>query len=150
MKRKITKRYCAFILFLLCYFLKVEAQNAIVYDYDNAGNRISRVLSSQKSATITFPANEKKIKVQDKLTEEESLIKVYPNPTTGIIKISLENYPDPIIGECRIYNLNGTVLKHTKLNSSFTEVSLSDCINGTYIMRLIINDKLFDYKIIKQ
>jgi len=128
----------------------IFAQNTIAYGYDDNGNRTSRALSVQKSAYITLPASEKDIKVKDKLSDAESKIKIYPNPTSGIIRISLENYPDAINGRYQVYNLSGTILKDSRFDSSMTEINMSDISNGIYVLRLIINGNRSDYKIIKQ
>jgi hypothetical protein len=129
--------------------LKVNSQTPITYTYDINGNRIKRELDAKKSALVSFPVKEQDIKPLEELTEFEEGIKVYPNPTSGIIKVLLENFEDPIKGNLIIYNLSGIVLKQMKINAPFTEVDVNEIPDGIYVMRLLLNGKSLDYKIIK-
>jgi hypothetical protein len=151
--KKITKtatfRCCAILFLAFSSLLKVNAQTPITYTYDSNGNRLERTLGAKKSAAVSFPVEEKNIKPLEELTEFESAIKIYPNPTTGIIKVSIENILDQIKGELRIYNLNGIILKKLRVDSPLTEIDVNDIADGVYVMRLLINGKSLDYKIIK-
>jgi hypothetical protein len=129
--------------------LKVNAQTSITYTYDSNGNRTKRELDAKKSDIVSFPVKEQDIKPLEKLTEFEEGIKIYPNPTSGIIRVSLENFEDPIEGNLIIYNLSGIVLRQVKINAPFTEVDVNEIPDGIYVMRLFLNGKSLDYKIIK-
>lgn len=130
-------------------FLKGIAQTPITYSYDANGNRTQKTLGGSKSAIVSFPTEEKDIKPLEELTEFEEGIKIYPNPTSGIIRVSLENFKDAIKGNLMIYSLSGIVLKQMKINAPLTEVDVNEIPDGIYIMRLLLNGKSLDYKIIK-
>jgi hypothetical protein len=74
-------------------------------------------------------------------------IKIYPNPTTGIITI--EALPENENVEIAIYDINRKLVKKQTATSSVTKIDISDVVSGTY---LIIIDDLVDktFKIIKE
>jgi len=76
-------------------------------------------------------------------------IKIFPNPSTRIfnIKIEDENIDQPRI---RVFNLLGQEVFNKKYqNFASTEVlNLSDLVNGTYILQLEYSNKKFTEKII--
>ncbi len=150
MNKSVFLRNCAICLLTFTSLIKVNAQTSFHYHYDTNGNRTGRHLNGQKSAYVNFPAQENDIKPLEKLSEFESSIKIYPNPTRGIIKISIENFKDPIKGELSIYNLNGTTLKQFRLNGPLTEIDVNDLPDGIFVIRLLMNGNSLDYKIIKQ
>jgi hypothetical protein len=150
MNKSVFLRNCAICLLTFISLVKVNAQTSSHFHYDSVGNRTDRHLNGQKSAYVNFPALENDIKPLEKLTEFESCIKIYPNPTRGIVKISLENFPEPIKGELRIYNLNGTILKQLRLDAPLTEIDVNDLPDGIYVIRLLMDGNSLDYKIIKQ
>ncbi|MCF8298987.1 MAG: T9SS type A sorting domain-containing protein [Saprospiraceae bacterium] len=69
----------------------------------------------------------------------------YPNPTTGLINLDLPNEIQDF--EVEIYNINGSLVlsNHNKRN-----FSLAHLPKGVYILRLLTNDSLINYKIILQ
>ena len=140
---------CVFILMLFISMEKINAQTSITYSYDSNGNRDSVVLEASKSVSVSFPIVDKNIKPLEELTESEEGIKVFPNPTRGIINVLLENFKDQTEGSLMIFNLNGIVLKQMKINAPFTEVNVNDMPDGVYVMRLLINRQSLDYKIVK-
>jgi hypothetical protein len=53
-------------------------------------------------------------------------------------------------GNFKLYSLNGQLLQERTVHSVTTEVSLAGLSNGTYILKVQINDRVEDWKIIKQ
>nr|WP_321408550.1 LamG-like jellyroll fold domain-containing protein [uncultured Carboxylicivirga sp.] len=63
----------------------------------------------------------------------DSYIKIYPNPTRGVLNIETEK----TINSVTIYNLNGSaVMKHQNTAS----IDLTDLPNGTYFLQIQTND----------
>ena len=60
-------------------------------------------------------------------------ISIYPNPTNGIINISIENIKDASIV---IYDLMGEKVSQSKLNTGQTQLDLSGHASGTYLYRM--------------
>ncbi len=77
------------------------------------------------------------------------LITMFPNPTTGIVNISImqsENRPVML----QLYNMVGTVLINTELPySSYYEIDLSNQQPGIYFVKILSGDKVLTGKILK-
>jgi hypothetical protein len=74
---------------------------------------------------------------------------VYPNPSKGLLKIEISNMPASSIDEMKFYDLNGMELISKRNFDSYSELDISKYNDGIYILRIKINGKLFDWKIIK-
>lgn len=79
--------------------------------------------------------------------KESDLIKVYPNPTTGIITI--EGLPKNEKAEIALYNMNSKLVKVQTSYSSLTQIDISEVVSGIYL--LVINNRFEQaVKIIKR
>jgi hypothetical protein len=146
------------------------------FSYDDNGNRISRILTVEqlKQNTVVFPViNPKSLKIlenvkgsegteysKDSETEASTterirsedgkiVILIYPNPTKGIIKIDISNMPPESNSEMRLYDLSGMELVVKRNFDSFSEIDISLFKDGIYILRIKINDRMTDWKIVK-
>ena len=139
---------------LLVFCQKVE------FTYDNNGNRGTRtlVVEQLKSGSVSFPViNPKSLKttesikaeVTDVPVEGEISTQVYPNPNKGLIKIEISNMESNSKNEMRLYDLSGAQLLTKQNFNSRTEVDISRFKDGIYILRLKINGRVSDWKIIK-
>ena len=70
----------------------------------------------------------------------ENNIVIFPNPTKGII-----NFSKPV--DIKVYNVNGNLIISDVYKSL---IDLSKYSDGLYNIILIFEDRIFDYKIIKQ
>jgi len=154
MKQKFT------LFFLLAVPLFCMAQNPLprVYEYDDAGNRIVRHVLELK---CSLPAPEDSLEVTSyelQVTSNEFFVeklaqlemKIYPNPATEKITLEISNFEKLQTGVFKLYNLNGQLLKECPVHSVSTEVSLAGLSAGTYILKVFMNDKTDEWKIIKQ
>lgn len=129
----------------------------IFYTYDANGNRTKRelVVGQLKSATIKFPISDpSNLKWADntKIIEPDAgelTAIVYPNPNKGLLKINISNMPQNPMTELRLYNLSGTELMVKRNFDSYSEIYINEYKDGVYILRIKINDKLFDWKVVK-
>jgi hypothetical protein len=152
--------FCGLLLLLV---LKVTGQK-IVFSYDSTGNRIGRVLDTTrlKSAKIKFPVtdpnnleavdNSDKSKLEkESLESSDSKIDaiIYPNPTKGLIKVEIRNMPSDASTELKVYDMSGSEVIVQRNFDYLSEVDLNRLKDGIYILRIKINDKLFDWKVIK-
>jgi hypothetical protein len=79
--------------------------------------------------------------------EQIADIKMYPNPTSDIIHIQINDYQEDI--DYRIMNVYGQCLEAGRLNSS--ELSLSRFANGVYFVQLSSKNRpIITEKIIKK
>ncbi len=66
----------------------------------------------------------------------ESRLKVYPNPSSGIVNINLNDLGKS--ASLRIYNITGQLVKRVNNIASHTRLNLSDLTKGSYFIR--VND----------
>jgi len=72
---------------------------------------------------------------------------VYPNPLgTNELNISIEESPGPI--QIEILNIQGTVLKDVKSQSSKITLDISDIASGIYLVRVEKNNKYYYKKLL--
>lgn len=66
-------------------------------------------------------------------TEEENILSLYPNPTTGIVYL---NYQDEIQeqGVCSVYNQSGMEVFRQQLQDSNSSIDLSSLNRGVYML----------------
>jgi len=76
---------------------------------------------------------------------EVQTIKLYPNPTSNILKFDLAN--SAIIEEVRVLNVNGKIIK---THSNCKEISVNDFLPGIYFLQLKSEGRLYYTKFIKE
>lgn len=69
----------------------------------------------------------------------------YPNPTNGQVTITSKTEMNEIF----VYNPEGRLLLHQKINGLDTNVDLSAFASGTYFFKLKFNEKEVNFKILK-
>ena len=94
-------------------------------------------------------SQEDSIRERVKTEEGEISTNVYPNPNRGLIKIDILNMPVNSINEVRLYDLNGNEIKSLKNIESYSEIDISQYMDGIYILRIKIKERIFDWKIVK-
>jgi hypothetical protein len=157
------------VILVLFQSVKLLGQS-VEFTYDDNGNRLSRTITVEllKSGTVQFPfLNPKSLKsISPELakTKESEIAKsvkegeseegeistlVYPNPNKGLIKIDISNMPLKSKNEMRLYNLSGTELTVKRNFDSYSEIDISQFKDGIYILRIKINESIYDWKVIK-
>ena len=128
------------ILVLLLSFV-MGAQVVVSYDYDAMGNRIKREIVLSRSMENT----------EKPLTETISSksISIYPNPTAGLLKISISGWETTDKCKFTIFSLKGALIQEIQVSSSVTEIDLSDESDGMYLLNIELNESKSAWKIIK-
>ena len=133
----------------------------VKYTYDNSGNRTKRemvtiILPGAKGTEITEnientenAEKEEQVSVEDKIGEFK--VKVYPNPTRGILGIEVIDGSDKTTYLYSVFNASGTKL----FNGYFRDqgqhqVSMNHLAPGIYILKIVNTDKELKFKIIKE
>lgn len=120
----------------------------IGYEYDAAGNQISRnVITIKKSANKSKQQNNTII-ASEMLADKE--IKIYPNPTHGALKVEIYPFEQTDKCEMSISNLSGQMIISISVSEQNTEVDLSNCPDGAYLLWISLNEEETVYKIIKE
>ena len=132
------------ILMLLCPML--QAQDKIKYSYDAAGNRISRtIVLAPRSA----PVDETKPVVHTEVFSDMQL-KIYPNPTTGRLKVEISNLPEGHTAQIWLYAMSGKLITTYKDVSYAVNIDISGQPAGNYVMKIVAGNFQTEWKIIKK
>ena len=76
--------------------------------------------------------------------EEKNQVRVFPNPTSESIYISIDNYKGPIYIE--IFDLIGNKIQ----DSNATIINFNEYSSGIYFIKVNYNDKVGELKVIKR
>lgn len=138
------------MVLLLITSLEAYSQT-IYYLYDNAGNRTERTiyLEDNKGSTSLKKKDVKEVFTDN--TFKPQSIKIYPNPTRGLLSIEVPEDPENI-AEIQIIltDTNGKVILNKTKAPLITEVNLSTQSNGLYILIMKKGVVTSKWKIIKQ
>jgi hypothetical protein len=127
----------------------VTYSQTISYEYDSAGNRITRTVVTLKSAETSSSEEEEEEIVTD--TWDEMIITIYPNPTEGELQLSITGGGLKDSYTYKIYSSEGKLILNGNINElGTTTLSLSGESSGAYILVLSGNGENKSYKIIKQ
>jgi hypothetical protein len=81
----------------------------------------------------------------DQIIGQHDAIKIFPNPTSGLINISLKSLPgETAIAE--VYNLQGKVIRTNTFKKSI-HMDMTDSPKGIYILKLLIDNEITVSKI---
>ena len=110
------------------------------YSYDLNGNRTERIKSN-------FYIKRGETQEQQTIVGA-TLIKVYPNPTSGLLRLSFADLPQGEQIEIFLGDMAGKPIQTQKFSSAGEyELDLSDKPNGTYILSIKIGAVAETYKI---
>ena len=119
------------------------------YKYDDAGNREKRIIS-----TVVLKSSDSMLSEEDVLPVEdlhgELSLKIYPNPTKGLMRVEVLNKLPESMVEIRLYGVDGTLLITRKNVEGSVELDLSNFSSGSYIMHIFVNGRKKEWKIIKE
>lgn len=135
-------------LTFLCLPLLTMAQSRIAYAYDASGNRVKREIIMQlpKAKQQTFETEGQVF--SDMLQEHD--VKIYPNPTDGILKVSISGIKNTDKCSLAIYTLRGDRIMLDERQQYNFDVNISNQPAGTYLLRITINNQSTTWKIIKK
>ena len=139
------KRLSALFILFAAVILQCNSQT-ISYDYDYAGNRISRKV-------VPLPQNIKgqptdSVIVEDMLGERNIL--VYPNPTRGSLGVEITGGEWDEDIRLILYNGQGVMLYHASAQQGINPVDMTACPKGWYILRVQDGEKRKEFKVIKE
>lgn len=109
----------------------------------------------QSTPEVESPANANEKVQEDSLKgktisgDEDIITHVYPNPNKGLLKVDITNMPLNSINEMRLYDLSGLELTVIRNFDSHSEIDISQFHDGIYILRIKIDERVFDWKVIK-
>ncbi len=150
------------LLFIIFCLPKLMAQNAIVASGGNATGSggsssysVGQVIYTNAVGTngsinqgVQQPVEIFNLGTND-FPEITLAMRVYPNPTTAIVNLSIANYNSENINY-QLFDLNGRGIQTNKISQKETQISLENLANAIYFLTVSDNNKpLKTFKIIK-
>lgn len=132
----------------LLFPLAIMAQTIIVFEYDNAGNRVKRTIFIFKMSEADSTIAESGPPQQDENLASQR-IAVYPNPTDGLVNIDFNLPPEPKAYYI-LTAINGAQVEQGNLTATQTQLNLMNLGKGTYILHVVSGDDKEKFKIVKQ
>ena len=135
--------------FILSY--TISGQSPVTYNYDNNGNRLTRSITLKKSTASSdsiFEDKSKKEIYKDEIGEVR--IRIFPNPTKGILLVEISGVTTERLIEYSLYNSSGKFLKKQKFYGPLFTIDLTNHPSGIYILRLSTKGEVSEWKIIKE
>ncbi len=142
------KHFFLACLFIVAFAIEAKAQNSVVYAYDNAGNRTERTVVLTKS--VQGESNNSEY-FKEELGKQ--VVKIYPNPTDGLLSVEIINISDSdkVSGKLYLYDMTGQLLKKEEINSEKKiEFDLSKNVDGVYLLKIQMKEIESTWKIIKK
>ena len=141
-----------FVFSGLLFYLSAFSQNAIRFAYDALGNRVKREIVLQNSDVVkrNMSSEEKKEDnfYSDMLSEKQ--IRIWPNPTEGHLKVEIQGLAPEEKACLRITSMSEAVVNVKETTSPVSELDLSHCINGIYLLHIATGRQETTWKIIKK
>ncbi len=103
--------------------------------------------SNTRDANPDIGAIEFSIPLSIDKNSKEKLIKTYPNPTTSILNINIEN-ADVKNGKIEVYDLSGKLIQSKRITKNSTQLDLN-VPTGIYIIKIQNNDLVTFKKVVK-
>ncbi|HEY5499283.1 MAG TPA: T9SS type A sorting domain-containing protein [Bacteroidales bacterium] len=142
------KTLVTFCLFIgSCLFILGQSPSYYIkYDYDAAGNRITRKCLSVTLRSATAPIDSSE--VEGGLNELK--VTIYPNPTKGVIVAGLSTFNPKASISYILYTADGKKIQQLNAESDRTPIDLSNYTPGIYLLKVVADKKNLEFKIIKQ
>ncbi|MFV0397993.1 MAG: T9SS type A sorting domain-containing protein, partial [Bacteroidales bacterium] len=131
-----------FIIISVC----IHSQSSINFSYDAAGNRINR------SIVVTRASEQSKLQeLPLKNDFEETRVTIYPNPTKGIISISIQGGNEEFKNSSlALYSISGALITSNRISDRTVTIDIRGENKGMYILKLILDGQISEWKVIKE
>ena len=146
------KKLITSLILLTSIYPMLHAQNSVSYGYDSAGNRTSRTINFAQSVQAPPPEEQQEEAAPASIYSEmlsEIRLNIYPNPTTGWLKVEILNLPEEQTTDIKVYNLSGQLIIARDKAGWQTEIDLSGQPQGTYLMKIKAGEYQTEWRIIK-
>lgn len=139
-----------FFFLLLGSVLTVNAQK-VAFEYDAAGNRIqSKTIVMQRSTLQEEDKEQEEVIYSHSDILGGCIIRIYPNPTKGLLKVDIENLPSTPTARISLYSLSGKKIIGKDEVSSSTDLDITSHPEGIYILRISVGESHSEWKVIKE
>ncbi len=140
-----------FILIAIPFYVYSQT----TYLYDENGNRTARIIDLGKDLETIANFNdslqgepEPPKPLQE--TMGEATVKIYPNPTQGLLILESQGFDMDKLPEYEVYTLSGSLLMRVEAMENRQQIDLSNEPAGIYLLRIKSGTLQREWKIIKQ
>jgi hypothetical protein len=144
---KIKKKILIYLLFM-CICPMFHSQDKVTYGYDAAGNRISRTIVMGTKSSPTTDEEEHPAVYTEKVAD--IILKIYPNPTDGLVKVEIYNLPEGQTANIWLYAMTGRLINTFKGISDAVSINIGKQPEGVYVMKIEAGEYRTEWKIIKK
>lgn len=138
-----------FMVIPAVFFAVAIYSQRVEYTYDATGNVTSRkVIVMTRSAEVTADKDTVARVQSDFLDKKE--IKIYPNPTSGILYIKMSKFNPNSKLQLFLFDLSGRCIMNRMLREETASIDISPFNRGIYILRLQSKEAHSEWKIIKK
>ncbi len=130
------------VFFIAAFSVLASAQTMFLYEYDSSGNVVVR----RKCVKSQVETDELRINVN---AEQQLNVVVAPNPTNGLIKVSVNIAKLESLVDIMVQNSSGNLLFETSSSSCQFTVDISDFPVGVYFLTATVNGKTKTVEFIK-
>ena len=102
-----------------------------------------------KLGEYVFPNGQSSVLTySNKIQKHDIKLNIFPNPSSTILNITIENFNPTNSSSIHIYDMQGKIVK--RINSVYSEntISISDLANGQYIVNLMDKSKKIASKMV--
>jgi hypothetical protein len=155
MKKFLLKHLILFVVFNVCLFPLIG--QTISYAYDSKGNLVRKYITL-KAAHATKADTLQGYEAWEREAFEEkigpTILRIYPNPTHATITVEAGNIEEALNAQVKItyqlFDIGGRVLQTSMTDTPLFTVDLSGYKSGTYLLRLNVNGKVSEWRVMKQ
>lgn len=131
----------------VCMGLRAQT-GSVSYFYDDDGNVKQRLVLTMPAQVKSHFTQTDSVAVTDKLGDQKVML--YPNPTRGQFQISITSLDPKVKNYYMLFSTSGSRLIYRELSETMTGVDISQFPSGTYLLDIILGDKISRWKVIKQ
>ncbi|WP_372776638.1 T9SS type A sorting domain-containing protein [Mangrovibacterium sp.] len=147
-------RYCLMTISLLAalsFSISSFSQTKVFgFGYDGSGNRIDRHLITLKSASLASALGESQEQEVFEETLDNREIKIYPNPTKGLLRVEIPLQGNEKRVVLQVYNMQGALISDQVVSDEITQVDLYNHPPGMYLLRIASGEEVSQWKIVKE
>lgn len=123
------------------------AQSKIEYTYSGSGNRTMRQISFSPFRVGSKDSTESAKEFPKVLMKEG--ISVYPNPSKDFVNVSINDFDSSQKNNLTLIDAKGNEILFQTINSQKTEFNISQIKSGVYYFRVVKNESILYYKLVK-
>lgn len=139
-----------FLMGLLCLVGSGDlfSQRCYVMSYDENGNRTRfMVFGCIEELKFTAIGSKVEMKSSEEADSNELALSVYPNPSKGKFRVSLNNNKE-LLSDIYVYDNKGILVSSGKFAEE-VDVDISDKPAGVYLLRIISGDSMLSEIVVK-